>query len=162
MKNKISFWGTLVAVIGFSFSFSGCGSTPVQVTTVMNYENWGAFGEATAIPVKDFEVRGLVYKTFVFTVDDKGKIEGDVFSYQALLKEAEKAGADAVINVTIDKRIDNVKSSGKSLKTNKQETWYVSALAIKYTDPITAGENLAVNKTRIWTLEGGASTSVER
>jgi hypothetical protein len=50
-----------------------------------------------------------------------------------LLNEAHKLGADAIINIVIDKRIER-QSSGFNNSTT--ETWYGSALAIKYTDPL--------------------------
>jgi hypothetical protein len=158
MKNKLFLLGTLVVIAGVVFSFSGC-SLMQTVSQDMNYRNWGAFGEATAIPVKDFESRGLIFTEVVFKVDSgNGKIDGNVFTYQELLKKAQALGADAVINVTIDKRVENVTIG---LKTLKQETWYGSALAIKYTNALTQGDVLQVNTPRIYSLSGSASTTVE-
>lgn len=158
MKNKFFFWGILIVIMGI-FSFSGCGT--VSTLTEMNYDNLGAFGEAAAIPVKDFEARGFVYKTFTFEIDEKGKISGDIFKYQDLLKLAEAKGADAIINVTIDKQIEQVTATGALFTKARRETWYVSALAIKYANVLTQGNNLTVNRTRMWSVNGGGSSVQE-
>jgi uncharacterized protein YceK len=160
MKNKLFFLGMLVIIMGVVFLFSGCGS--IQTLTEVNYDNLGAFGEAAAIPIKDFEPRGFVYKTFTFQIDEKGKISGDVFKYQDLLKLAEAKGADAIINVTIDKQINQVTATGTLFTKAREETWHVSALAIKYTNVLTQGDNLTVNRTRMWSVSGNASALNEQ
>lgn len=157
MKNKVLFLGTLIAIAGIMLT--GCfSSIPVVTTTAeVNYRNWGAFGENAIIPVKDFESKGLVFTEVQFQITEQGTIEGNVFTYQALLKEAAKLGADAVINVTIDKRTEKV-SSGFGKKTNKQETWYGSALAIKYTNvlPLENQDTPITNRPRIFSTSGSA------
>lgn len=160
MKNKVFVLGTLVIMIGVAFSFSGCGS--IQTLTEINYDNLGAFGEAAAIPIKDFEPVGFVYKTFTFQISEKGVISGDLFKYQDLFKLAEAKGADAIINVTIDKQINNnVTATGTLFTRAREEIWYASALAIKYTDVLPQGDNLTVNRTRMWSVSGNASSTVE-
>ena len=137
--------------------FTGCIFVPSPISTEMNHSNWGSFAEAK-IPVKDFESKGLVFAEYQFIVTDKGTIEGETFMYQKLLKEAERLGADAIINVAIDKRTENItQKSGFGTKSNKQQTWYGSALAIKYTDALVT--EAEVSGTRWITINGGASTS---
>jgi hypothetical protein len=158
MKNKRFFLVLLAVMTAAIFSFSGCVFSQGTGIVSYDYQNRGTFGEAAAIPVKDFEPRGLVFTEVVFTVDEgKGQISGDVFTFQKLLKEAQKLGADAVINVTIDKRVEKVPSGLKSLR---QETWYGSALAIKYTNALTQGDNLQVNTPRSYSISGSGSVEV--
>jgi hypothetical protein len=159
MKNKLFFLGTIVVMLGVVFVFSGCLTT---TATEMYYSNQGIFGEAVIIPLKDFEGRGMVYKTFTFRIDKDGRITGDVFKYQDLLKLAEAKGADAIINITIDKRTDMVKTSDSVFSEEVlEETWWASALAIKYTGALTQGENPAVNRPRSWSFNNGASSVQE-
>ncbi|MDR1576408.1 MAG: hypothetical protein LBS37_10425 [Treponema sp.] len=156
MKNKLFFLGKIAVITGLIFSFSGCSSIPQQQNTAaVSYQNWGAFGEAVLIPVKDFESRGLVFTEVTFTINDKGQIQGETFTYQALLKKAQEAGGEAIINVTIDKAVSNV---SEGLRTSKQETWYGSALAIKYTDAILQ-ENQVFNSPRTFQTSGSTFSS---
>jgi len=105
---------------------------------------------------------------FQNTVD--GTIAGDMFTYQALLKEAQKVGADAIINVTIDRHIEIIKtveivSSQVKQTETKQETWYGSALAIRYTGAIAQAQltqgPLTTSGTRERNVNGGSSAVPE-
>jgi hypothetical protein len=68
--------------------------------------------------LKDFTSLGIVLAENLIRND-----QGEVFTYYALLKEAQKLGADTIINVTIGKK----KRTGST-----EETWYGAATAIKY------------------------------
>ncbi|MDR0877909.1 MAG: hypothetical protein LBN21_07635 [Treponema sp.] len=126
MKNKLSF-GVLFILAAFVVLVAGgC------VTTQTTEEHQGNFGEHTRIPVKDFQTLGLVFTETQLAAADNGKDEGQIFTYQALLKEAQALGADAIINVVIDKKIEASSSPGRY-----STTWYGSALAIKYTATLT-------------------------
>jgi len=122
--------------------------------------HWGVFGEVAIFPMKDFETRGLVFTEHVY---QPGATNADAFTYQALLKEAQKLGADAIINVTIDRQIQTVTKietlsttdtnsstdTGDSEKisttsTHTQELWYGSALAIKYTSIVVLQNNQSI------------------
>jgi hypothetical protein len=88
---------------------------------------------------KDVEILGLVrYEAVV----EKGN--GEKLTYDALLREAEKLGGNGIVNIMIDVKRQGTKFLWMYL--NPQETWYGSALAIKYLN-----ENL--------TTPAGASTS---
>jgi hypothetical protein len=129
MSRKPYFFVLIILVTITAFLVTGCfttGAASVQI------QNEGAFGEHIRTPVKDFVPVGIVFTENQFRITSKD-IKGEIFTYQALLKEAEKRGADAIINVVIDKKIEVV-SSG--FNTEQQETWYGSALAIKYTDTL--------------------------
>lgn len=159
MKNKLLFIGTLVMFTGIIFSYAACSSEPVATTTTsVKFSNWGVFGENVILPAKDFESRGLVFIETVFEAPAYKGIVGEVFTYQALLKEAAKVGADAIINVVIDKKIEDVLSSRGTISGSRfQERWYGSALAIKYTDMIT-DKDAHFNNARVFTGASGYST----
>jgi hypothetical protein len=70
-----------------------------------------------ALVVKDFEPRGIVFADAAVTAWD-----GYRATYDALMKEAAKKGADAIINV-------NVSTTGIF-----KRVWSGSALAVKYLD----------------------------
>jgi hypothetical protein len=147
MKNNVFLLGIFAAVLGV-FSFTGCGTFDTTYTDT--YSSAGIFGESVLIPLKDFESRGFVYKTFTFRIGGNGQISGEVFNYQDLLKLAEAKGADAIINITIDRQISRVtvtnSAFGEELSEEvTEETWRASALAIKYTNVITQG-NVIVNR----------------
>jgi len=117
-----------------ALSLAGCTSLD-EASFNVNITSTGAFGESAVIPVKDFVSLGMVFTEHTFRADTTTITE--VFTYQALLKEAQKLGADAIINVTIDRLQQRVPSDEKNYALEKtyslQETWYGSALAIKYT-----------------------------
>jgi uncharacterized protein YbjQ (UPF0145 family) len=58
-----------------------------------------------------------------------------------LMKEAQKLGADAVVNVKIDVFEDNKSSKFLGIKMQKERVYIykASALAIKYTEAIDSG-----------------------
>ena len=131
MKRGFSLFVTLVVVTGIIISFTGC------ATSASGAVNFGHikddFGEQLKIPAKDFDSLGMVFTEVEFTISN-GRINGEVYTYQALLKEAARVGADAIINVVIDYRIEDV-TVGTS--TTKRQRWHGSALAIRYTTMLT-------------------------
>jgi len=144
MKNKLLLLGVLILMAGIVLT--GCETTNTSSYARVSYDNYGKFGEV-ALPVKDFEGVGLVFSEVSLQTQetkDKSTIKGDVFLYQELLKEAQKLGAHAIINVTIDRKVETqtttTTTTGSnftpSTDTTKIETWYGSALAIKYTTAI--------------------------
>jgi hypothetical protein len=118
MKNIFKSLGitAIIAVIGFSVILTGCAS--------ISKENKGAF-PVIDIPAKDFNSMGLI---FTENVVENGS--GQVFTYYELLKQAKELGADSIINVTIDVKREGLRIFGLTL--NAKETWYGSAIAIKY------------------------------
>jgi len=152
MKNKLLVLGAVIAIACIAMFFNGC-STATQRSS----QNWGVFGEVL-VPIKDFETKGLVFTEISFTVTDNGKVNGKAFTYQELLKEAQKVGADAIVNVTIDRLVENVTESlGFSTRNYLKETWYGSALAIKYTGAITQS-NVTASPNRERSFNGDASS----
>ncbi|MCL2044067.1 MAG: hypothetical protein FWG89_08010 [Treponema sp.] len=129
MKNKLFFVFTLIIITGMVFVTTGCVSTE---TAGVRFFNYGDFGEQVRTPAKDFETVGLVFADAEFEVSSRGRgsVDGQIFTYQALLKEAQRLNADAIINVIIDRRVMTSSSTQGSTRT---ETFYGSALAIRYT-----------------------------
>jgi hypothetical protein len=175
MKNKL-FIFVLVSFVIFAFigcSTLGAGSSRSEITST----NDGNFGEHVSTPVKDFESRGLVFTEIQLTTSDNESdkdseidtIEGKMFTYQALLKEAQALGADAIINVVIDKTIQTSITSNLDSTTGSTRitTWYGSALAIEYTETltesesvtITNGDNTSTTTTTSVYFNGGAAPS---
>jgi len=156
MRNKLSAFGAAIAIACTAVFFNGCSSTATQ----RNNQNWGSFGDVL-VPVKDFESKGLIFTEVHFTVTDNGTINGKAFTYQELLKEAQKVGADAIVNVTIDRLVESATgSSGFSTSSSINETWYGSALAIKYTGALTQSDiTVSPNRERIFS--GTASSTEE-
>jgi hypothetical protein len=150
MKNMFKVFGIIFMVMIIGFVMMGCSGLPTAprspasapvphattTTSTVTHENNGVFGQDIIIPAKDFESVGLVFTENRYVTKD-GTVEGDVFTYQALLKEANKLGADTIINLVIDKKIEYITIDESSYI---QETWYGTALAIKYTEIIKTGE----------------------
>jgi len=101
----IAAW-VLIGIIGHGMRFSGAWGS--RMYSFMGNRN-------VAVAAKDFESMGIVFA------------EGNGYrtTYNALMKEAAKKGADAVINV-------NISSTGIIFN----RTWSGSATAIKYQDTI--------------------------
>ena len=163
---------TIIAVLVLAILSIGSASKPKQPGAAalaapqrqadMYYKNFGFFGQSVIFPVKDFVTLGNVFTESTFKVE-KGTIEGDIFTIQALYKKAAELGADAIINVIVDKRTDwvseriTVKDSTR-LTIVKQETWYGSALAIKYTEALNE-PNVVLNKPVYFNYGSGATVS---
>jgi len=179
MKNRLIKHG--IAIIGIAvLAFLSLASANLKTKTktasttstssefaVTDTNHWGVFGEVAIYPMKDFETCGMVFTEHVY---QPGAVDADVFTYQALLKEAQKLGADAIINVTIDRwkhtitteTIDTSQDACRTVKsTYIQETWYGSALAIKYTNVVLPQESqtaVPVNDPREPSTGRNAST----
>jgi hypothetical protein len=106
------------AILCIVLVLSGCAT--------ISKENNGGFAQITEVPRKDFTSLGLV---FTENVIENNK--GQIFTYYELIKQAKELGADAIINVTIDVKREGIKFMW--LYLSPKETWYGSALAIKYT-----------------------------
>ena len=156
-----------IAIIGiavFTFlSIASGASTPAatatpaaapSTATSLQISNEGVFGEQIRIPIKDFEPVGLVFTEAQYSVRiSDNAFSGDMFTYQALLKEAQRLRADAIINVVIDKRIERIIEGTNS---RRQETWFGSALAIRYTT-VLSQDDVFLNKARSYTFNGAAA-----
>ena len=133
-----------------SYTFAG-NSTSTAATDVgyVALSNYGIFGEQIYIPVKNFESAGLVFTEVEYEINtNNSTITGDTFTYYALLKEADKLKAHAIINVVIDRRTERTYN-------NRKEAWLASALAIRYTNNVPSDDRVKLNEGRSYTYNGG-------
>jgi hypothetical protein len=100
--------------------FTGCAT---ELKTSYNGTTWN-IGVPAA---KDVEILGIVrYEGVV----ENGN--GEKVTYDALLREAEKLGGNGIVNIMIDVKREGLKLI--AFLINPKETWYGSALAIRYKD----------------------------
>ena len=161
MKKLIFFRAMLAATLAFGLTLTGCGTfqsaAPPPRTGALYEENRiiRDFPVIPVVPLKDFTSLGIVLAENVIRDD-----QGEVFTYYALLKEAQKLGADTIINVSISKK----KRVGVT-----DETWYGAATAIKYlegtlTDVIlmsSRGSNYEIDSSSGILLSSGIDDSSE-
>ena len=165
MKNRSIFCGVFIVIVVAALLVTGC-VTSSRTTSNIISESTATFGEAVRIPVKDFDSLGLVFTEFTLTLIGDN-FQGNVLTYQALLREARNLGADAIINVTID-RVTRTRTRSETTTTARggpasssnnvvtEHTWYGTALAIRYTTALTQ-EGLVVNDVR--RIGAGGNTS---
>lgn len=122
----------LIALIFVTTTFACAGSKKTTVATSARGSLIAGEFEYAQISVKDFEPVQLVFAEV--TGDSQS---GAFMTYDALLKEAARVGAHAIINIVIE---DVVSCTGTSRFNSACETTrYGSALAIRYTKPLTYG-----------------------
>ena len=96
-----------------------------------------------AIPAKDFEILGVVrVETTVSRNDTRSRGNGEFITYDALLKAAEAKGGNGIVNVMIDKRVTTSSS-------NITDTYYGTALAIKYTNTVTPNTPISTSNRNV-------------
>ena len=122
----------LIALMFVTTTFACAGSKKTTVATSSRGSLVTGEFEYAQISVKDFEPVQLVFAEV--TGDSQS---GAFMTYDALLKEAARVGAHAIINVVIE---DVVTCAGTSrFNAACETTRYGSALAIRYTKPLTYG-----------------------
>ncbi|MCL2295148.1 MAG: hypothetical protein FWC36_09850 [Spirochaetes bacterium] len=149
MKKGFKLFGFFAFVTFIAFLFTGCATAAPGRQVV----NEGEFSRQVIIPAKDFESRGLVFTEIEYRVTSRagrsGETTGEAFTYQALLREAQRLGADAIINVTIDRII--TKSAERGVTTTVHR-YLGTALAIRYTTALR-------NTITTTTVPGGTVTT---
>jgi len=145
MKNKALTLTAIIVAACAALSVTGCmtETTARRTASTNSSQNWGVFGEVV-IPIKDFESKGLVFTEVHLMTTANGTTNGSMFTYQALLMEAKKVGGDAIVNVIIDRHIETIKQIEiidytEKVTETREEIWYGSALAIRYTGAIVQG-----------------------
>ena len=109
--------------------FSSCAYTPPTVD--YGYPDKGT-SNAASIVVKDYVTLGIVIVKSSETIDGNGNHTGSKITYEMLMLEAQKLGADDVINIRTDiNQVIDFSDSGKPVRTTYNYT--ATALAIKYT-----------------------------
>jgi len=118
----------LVLILALGLGLTGC-ATPAGALYAVN----GVIDDFQTIrvPAKDFISLGIVLSEGSISSN-----QGEVYTYYALLREAQRLGADAIVNVTMSK---------KKRVESTDEIWYGAATAIKYvTGTLT---NVSTNRT---------------
>lgn len=121
--------------IGLLVIFASCANTP---KVDHGYPHIGSSNNAL-IAVKDYETLGIIFVKSTEIMDDKGNHTGSKITHEMLMKEAQKLGADDVINIKIDINqivdiIFETPFGGETKRTTYNYT--ASALAIKYTSAV--------------------------
>jgi hypothetical protein len=126
------FIGVLGLVV-FCFVFIGCAllspvltppvTTPPEITSTVDKE-----GQVNRIsyPIKEFVALGIIFVTSSATINSRGDvIEGSEITFDMLMREAQKLGADDIVNL----RIDEIKTGDGRITIAEYKA---TALAIKY------------------------------
>ena len=158
-------------VMAVCFLFVNCAASPearnrvVFPITSNNFKIINSEGQIMQVniaPIKDFNTLGLIFVESSATFDsDNNIIEGSKITFDMLMKEAYKLGADDIINLKIDE-IQNITiteemrivptrvptADGRTSMVVERETlvqivtktvdYRASAIAIKYTNAIVA------------------------
>ena len=125
MTKKLFFRIMLGALLAFSVVLSGCSTFETQGRLER-----GVFQDIRSLPAKDFVSLGLVFVDNAVVSNGRGH----VFIYNELLRQAHALGADTIINVVIDRKIEGeiTRFGSMMLSQNVDETWYGSGTAIRY------------------------------
>jgi len=109
---------------------------PVVTGDVMNKE--GRISQASLVPEKNFNGIGLIFVESAAIIDSRGNvIEGSKITHEMLMREAQKLGADDIINLKIDERISALSAEERTKPEYRGARRYefkANALAIKYTN----------------------------
>ena len=136
MKAKFLSLAMLALTLAFGLAMTGCKTAGAlyEVNSVV-----GDF-QTIKVPAKDFTSLGIVLAEGVISLN-----QGEVYTYYALLKEAQKLGADAIVNVTMSKKLR---------QGSTDEVWYGAATAIKYVDGL-------IRETSVTIREDGVTITTE-
>ena len=148
MKRFSVFSVMLVIFLALGLVMSGCTTTDARISGTRS----GSF-PTVRVAAKDFTSLGLVFvETVVENHRNRDSVtaSGEVLTYYALLQEAQRLGADGIVNVTIDHQTDYKGFKQKLfwftlVDTGDQiEKWYGSALAIKYGNKLVENDIISV------------------
>ncbi|MDR2374808.1 MAG: hypothetical protein LBD96_00035 [Treponema sp.] len=96
--------------------------------------------QSIKVPNKDFTSLGLVFAEYISEGDGAGSESGEVYTYYKLLQEAQKLGADAIVNVVIEgvqeAQTEKLFGMMQVRQGITKKTWFGSATAIKYSTTI--------------------------
>jgi hypothetical protein len=86
---------------------------------------------------------------------------GERLTYDALLKAAAQRGGNGIVNIMIDVKRERIVTTATDNRGRSQsiirETWYGSALAIRYTDTIAPGTPISTDGNSISATSSTAS-----
>jgi len=113
MTNLVKKSVVFVTILAVSFLFIGCVHSPTTTAFSGVSNNYimmtkeGLILQAN-IPIKEFTTLGLIFVESSAIIDSDEKIiDGSKITYEMLMKEAQKLGADDIINLRIDE-IENI------------------------------------------------------
>ena len=133
-----------VSILAICFSFFACAYSPSAKTNMIGA---GVILQTNLVPAKDFTSLGLIFVESSATIAPDGKIlSGSKITFEMLMREAHKIGADDIINIKTDEIEKNSTvmersvpsaSSYTTAPVNMQVTvrtvdYKANALAIKY------------------------------
>jgi uncharacterized protein YbjQ (UPF0145 family) len=129
-KRGVLHIATLAGFVILGVLALACGSAPEvsePVTGVIQQIN---FTGTNLSQGKDFTSLGMVFVSSTQVVNAKGEIlEGSIVTYEMLLREAQKLGADDIVNLRMDITRKQVRrGTGRATEV----TYTASVLAIKY------------------------------
>ncbi|MDR0288211.1 MAG: hypothetical protein LBI03_10985 [Clostridiales bacterium] len=105
------------------------------------------------LAVKDYQPLGVIFVQSTEIIDGNGRRSGSKITYEMLMREAIKLGADDVINIKIDVNeiqefIPSMTSGGSNILRITYK-YTANALAIKYTDAVQGGVSGVRNGTSL-------------
>lgn len=151
------------SILGFSVLavmvcfFSGCATVSQSLYDKEATKNYaqkqnGKYADVKPYTLRDFKVKGIVFVESKVNIDINGERTGSEITNYMLMKEAQKLGADDIINVRIDEKEESkvvdtydtydskLKFKGRKYK-KRSYVYQATALAIKYTDAIIIDKN---------------------
>jgi len=142
MLNLVKKWLVAFTLLTILFSLIACYSPPVADTSNMMMIRDGQVLQLNTVE-KDYTILGLIFLESSATIDHNGNvIEGSKITFEMLMREAEKLGADDIMNLRIDeimttglKRSTGMIGSGGVPIYEEQDgtvIYKANALAIKY------------------------------
>jgi len=136
---------TAVCLFWAACATSGASIAGISSITSEVFESVGYIDQVTPRKPKDFVTVGMIFVTSSVVLDKNGDIvKGSPITFEMLLKEAEKLGADDIINLrqdiiktmdtitTVSKTADYLRGRKASSKKATTVTYKATALAIKY------------------------------
>lgn len=127
-----------------------CETYPKYPTVNYSYPRDGVSNNADIV-TKDFISLGVIFVNSVEIIDGDGNHTGSKITYEMLMREAVKLGADDVINIKIDvnqKEERQVSSNDDTVITVVTYSYTATGLAIKYTDAVVSGTGGGTGKAR--------------
>ena len=177
MKNLAEKFAVFFVVLMVCFSFVSCAYSPA-VNAILNtlasddyidMHQDGQIKQVGFVPdmvtIKDFTTLGIIFAESSAVIDSDGHIrEGSKITFDMLMKEAQKLGADDIINLRIDeihhtsmteeirmvskKEFSNITQTYRDVEKEEKVQiitrrieYKANALAIKYTDTIISTAN---------------------
>ena len=136
MKNLLG-----ILFISLLFILISCASVQ-QPNINYTYPQTGSSNNSS-IAVKDYQTRGIIVVKSSEIIYVNGNHTGSKITFEMLMLEAQKLGADDIINLRIDvNQNDDFAFNGERIKTTYNYTG--TALAIKYTTAVSI-ENRGIN-----------------